>query len=138
MASKYPLVLNGTQIEELQSADTLTGLTGYPLLASAQTFTASQRGTTTTDNDLSFDMNVTNNFSCTPTGTGTLTFTNITAGQSGYVFLNNSGGYAISKDSAVKASATFLTTISTAGAYLISYFSPDGTSVYVTSSGVLS
>jgi hypothetical protein len=102
------------------------------------TFTDSQRGTTTTDNDLSFDMNVTNNFSCTPTGTGTLTFTNITAGQSGYVFLDNTGGYAISKDSAVKAGATFLTTVSTAGEYLISYFSPDGTSVYVTSSGVLS
>ncbi len=39
----------------------------------AQTFTASQRGTVTTDNDGSFDMNVTNNFKCTPTGSITLT-----------------------------------------------------------------
>ena len=30
----------------------------------AQTFTASQRGTITTDNDLSFDQNATNNFNC--------------------------------------------------------------------------
>lgn len=102
------------------------------------TFTDAQRGSVTSDNDLSFDMAVGNNFSCTPTGAGTLTFTNITSGQSGYVFLNNSGGYAISKASSVKAGASFLTTISAAGAYMISYFSPDGTNVYVTSSGVLS
>jgi len=51
----------------------------------AQTFTASQRGTVTTDNDGSFSMNATNNFKCTPTGNFTLTFTNITAGQSGFI-----------------------------------------------------
>ena len=62
----------------------------------AQTFTASQRGTVTTDNDLSFDMNATNFFKCTPTGNGTLTFTNITAGQSGNIWLDNSGGHTIS------------------------------------------
>jgi hypothetical protein len=60
-----------------------------------QTFTKSQRGTITTDNDGSFDQSVTNNFKCTPTGTFTLTFTNPTSGQSGYVILDNSGGYAV-------------------------------------------
>ena len=103
----------------------------------AQTFTASQRGTQTTDNDLSFDLNVTNNFICTPAATGTLTFTNLAAGQSGYVLLINTGGYSISKAASVKAGATFLTTVSTAGTYLISYLS-NGTSVYVTASGALS
>lgn len=101
-----------------------------------QTFTTSQRGTVTTDNDLSFDMNVTNNFKCTPTGTGALTFTNITAGQSGYVLLVNSGGYAITAAATTKVGASTLSTISAAGTYLLSYMS-DGTNVYVTASGAL-
>lgn len=102
----------------------------------AQTFTASQRGTVTTDNDLSFNMATTNNFKCTPTGTGSLTFTNITAGQSGFILLVNSGGYTISAAATTKVSTTALATISAAGTYLLSYFS-DGTNVYVVNSGAL-
>lgn len=101
-----------------------------------QTFTLSQRGTVTTDNDGSFDMNVTNNFKCTPTGTFALTFTNITAGQSGYVLLVNTGGYAVTAAATTKVGTTALTTISAAGTYLLSYWS-DGTNVYVTNSGAL-
>ena len=97
----------------------------------AQTYTASQRGTVTTDNDLSFDQSVTNNFSCTPSAGGTLTFTNHTAGQSGYVLLDNSSGYAITAAATTKITATDLTTISTAGVYLISYFD-NGTNAYLT------
>lgn len=103
----------------------------------ANTFTDPQRGTVTTDNDLSFDLGVTNNFKCTPTGTGTLTFTNLVSGQSGFVLLDNSGGYAISAAATTKVSATALSTISAAGVYLLSYFT-DGTSVYVVNSGALS
>tara|TARA_B100000686_G_C16796272_1_gene982590 strand:+ start:458 stop:2053 length:1596 start_codon:yes stop_codon:yes gene_type:complete len=101
----------------------------------AQTFTISQRGTLTTDNDLSFDLNATNNFSCTPAGTGTLTFTNITAGQSGNILLINSGGHAISLHTNTKGDANLATTISTAGTYWISYFS-NGTDVYCVTSAV--
>ena len=96
----------------------------------AQTFTASQRGTVTTDNDLSFDMNVTNFFKCTPAANGTLTFTNITAGQSGNIWLDNSGGYTISAASSTYIASADLTTISTAGVYFLSYYS-DGTNVMV-------
>lgn len=103
----------------------------------AQTFTASQRGTLTTDNDGSFDLNVTNNFVCTPTGTFTLTFTNITSGQSGYILLVNTGGYAVSAAATTKVGASFLTGVSAAGTYLISYLS-NGTNVYCTASGALS
>ncbi len=103
----------------------------------AQTFTLSQRGTVTTDNDGSFDMNVTNNFKCTPTGTFALTFTNITAGQSGYILLVNTGGYAVTAAATTKVGASFLTGVSAAGTYLISYLS-DGTNVYCTASGALS
>lgn len=114
-----------------------TAGTDYAGISNAQTFTGSQRGTVTSDNDLSFDMNVTNNFSCTPAGTGALTFTNITAGQSGYVLLDNSGGYAITAAATTKVDSNFLTTVSTAGVYLISYMS-NGTNVYCTTSGALS
>ena len=102
-----------------------------------QTFTLSQRGTVTTDNDGSFDMSVTNNFSCTPSGTFALTFTNITAGQSGYVLLINTGGHAVTAAATTKVGTTFLTGVSAAGTYLLSYFS-NGTNVYVTASGALS
>jgi hypothetical protein len=101
-----------------------------------QTFTVSQRGSITTDNDLSFDLSATNNFTCTPTGTGTLTFTNHTAGQSGYVLLINTGGYAISAAATTKVTAALLATISTAGTYLISYYD-NGTNAYCTASGAL-
>jgi hypothetical protein len=199
MASRYPLVLNGTTIQELQTGDTVAslvigtdvqaydaelqaiaglssnglvartssstaaartitgttnvisvtngdGVSGNPTLDvgslvaktdTAKTFTASQRGTVTTDNDGSFDMSVTNNFKCTPTGTFALTFTNITAGQSGYILLVNSGGYAVTAASTTKVGTSFLTTVSAAGTYLISYLS-DGTNVYCTASGALS
>ena len=100
-----------------------------------QTFTLSQRGTITTDNDLSFDLNVTNNFKSTPSGTGTLTFTNHTAGQSGNILLINSGGHAISLAATTKGDANLATTISTAGTYWLSYYD-DGTNAYVVTSAV--
>ena len=157
MATRYGLVLNGTTIQELQSGDTIIGLTSstalqkgdgstgitaasagtdYAAPGTAATFTASQRGTVTTDNDGSFDMNVTNNFSCTPSGTFALTFTNITAGQSGYVLLINTGGHAVTAAATTKVNTTFLTTVSVAGTYLLSYFS-NGTNVYVTTGGAM-
>ena len=157
MATRYGLVLNGTTIEELQSGDTIIGLTSstalqkgdgstgitaasagtdYAAPGTAATFTASQRGTVTTDNDGSFDMNVTNNFSCTPSGTFALTFTNITAGQSGYVLLINTGGHAVTAAATTKVNTSFLTTVSAAGTYLLSYFS-NGTNVYVTTGGAM-
>jgi len=103
----------------------------------AQTYTASQRGTVTTDNDMSFDMSATNNFTATPTGSATLTFTNITAGQSGNIYVNNSGGYAISAAATTLISSTDLTKLSTAGAYWVSYYSADGTNVSVAVSPAL-
>jgi hypothetical protein len=81
-------------------------------------------------------MNVTNNFKCTPTGTFALTFTNITAGQSGYVLLVNTGGYSVTAAATTKVGTTALTTISTAGTYLLSYWT-DGTNVYVTTGGAM-
>ena len=103
-----------------------------------QAWTGAQRGTPTTDNDLSFDMNDANNFVCTPTGGGTLTFTNITSGQSGNIYLVNGSNYTIAKASHVKCSDTTLDTISATGEYWLSYYSPDGTNVLVAFAGDLS
>jgi hypothetical protein len=116
------------------TASTGLGLIGTAFsldLANDQTWTGSQRGYITVDADLSFDQNAGNNFSCTPTATGTLTFSNHTAGQSGYVLLDNSGGHAITAAGTTKINATDLATISTAGVYLVSYFD-NGTNAYLT------
>ena len=104
--------------------------------SSAQTFTAPQRGSVLVDNDLSFDLNVSNNFKCTTINVGTITFTNLIAGQSGYIVFDNLAGYAISKDSNVNAGLAFLSSISQSGKYLISYFC-DGTNTILTASGAL-
>lgn len=103
----------------------------------ATTISGAGRAAITTDNDLSFNMNVASNFSCTPSGTGALTFTNIASGQSGFILLINTGGHAITAAATTKVGAGMLSTISTAGTYLLSYFS-NGTNVFVTNSGALS
>ena len=134
LTASNTLTLAGTDSTTMTFPATSSTVAGLSIL---ETFTASQRGTVTTDNDGSFDMNVTNNFSCTPSGTFALTFTNITAGQSGYVLLINTGGHAVTAAATTKVGATFLTGVSAAGTYLLSYFS-NGTNVYVTASGALS
>jgi collagen type I/II/III/V/XI/XXIV/XXVII alpha len=129
----------GTAVQKADGSGGLTAATAgtdYVAVGTASTFTTPQRGAITTDNDLSFNLSAGNNFTCTPTGTGTLTFTNHTAGQSGYVLLINTGGYAISADATTKVTATLLATISTAGTYLISYYD-NGTNAYLTASGAL-
>lgn len=97
---------------------------------SGVTVTGRATGTLTTDNDLSFDMNASNQFKCTPTTTAALTFTNITAGQSGNIWLDNSAGVVISAAASTYIASADLTTISTAGVYFLSYYS-DGTNVMV-------
>jgi len=133
LTASNSLTLAGTDATTMTFPATSATVAGLSIL---ETFTASQRGTVTTDNDGSFDMNVTNNFKCTPTATFALTFTNITAGQSGYVLLVNTGGYTVTAAATTKVNTTFLTTVSAAGTYLLSYFT-DGTNVYVTTGGIM-
>lgn len=112
--------------------------TGDVTTNTAQTLTGAKRGAVTAANTASFDMSAGNNFSCTPTGTVTLTFTNITAGQSGFITLVNGSNYTIAKAAAVKVATGVLTALSATGTYELSYHSPDGTNVYLTASGALS
>ena len=114
----------------------ISGSAGIAQLAVAATFTTPQRGTVTPANTAAFDQSVTNNFQCTPAATVSLTFSNHTSGQSGYVLLINTGGYAITAAATTKLGSTTLATISIAGTYLLSYFD-NGTNAYVTASGIL-
>jgi len=102
---------------------------------SSTRWTGNAASTTVTDNDGSFDMDGGNNFKCTPSGNFTLTFTNITDGQSGFILLVNSGGHTVSAASTSKVDANLLATVSTAGTYLLGYFS-DGTNAYLTNSAI--
>lgn len=111
-------------------------LAGTQTVTGIKTFSAPARGTQTTDDDGSFDLSVTNNFKCTPAGNITLTFTNPAAGQSGNVYLDNSGGHTVSKISTTKIAAADLTTISAAGLYWLSYYT-DGTNILVSTTKAL-
>lgn len=95
------------------------------------------RNSSLVDNDLSLDLAARNNFKCTPTGTGTLAFTNLVDGQSGTIMLVNTANYAIAKAAYIKSDPTFTATISASGTFRISYYC-DGTNVYCSTTGGLS
>jgi len=131
-AGTEELIVNaGGTSKKLQIDNLPSGLD----LTADQSWTGSQRSTAVTDNDGSFDMDGGNNFKCTPSGDFTLTFTNITDGQSGFILLVNSGGHTVSAHANSKVDANLLATVTTAGTYLISYFS-DGTNAYLTNSAI--
>ena len=110
---------------------------GDAVLSADQSWSGSQRGTpqTITEGTL-IDLNTGNNFLYTPAAADELSFTNETTGQSGFIKLINPSGYTISLGSEVKAVSTFATDVTTAGTYLVTYFS-DGTNVYVSASAIL-
>ena len=116
---------------------------GDAVLSADQSWTGSQRATPVTDNDGSYDLDAGQNFITTPSGATALTFTtggtNMSSesslGQSGFIKLINTGGETISIGAAAKADANLATTVTTAGTYLLSYFS-DGTDVWLTNSAI--
>ena len=97
-------------------------------------------GHVTTDNDGNFDLQVGNDFQCTPTGNFTLTFSNPAAGQSGNVLLINSGGHTVSAHASVAINADVLTALATAGTYHLAYYcsaSSGNNTIAVSASGAL-
>ena len=92
MAAKYPLVLSGTTIQELQSGDTING---YAQSGATNTFTGAQIGSITTLTDgatITPDFAVNNSFTVTLGGNRTLANpTNLVAGQSGVFIINQDG-----------------------------------------------
>jgi len=109
---------------------------GTQVISGGSTFSGAAKGTLVTDNDGSFDMTAGNNFTCTPTGSITLTFTNITSGQSGNILLVNGSNYTVSAHANTKVGTGVLTALSATGTYWVSYFS-NGTNVYISATGAL-
>lgn len=102
-----------------------------------QQFTKAQRGAITVDNTGVFDLNLTNNFKCTPAGSILLTFTDLVSGQSGNIIFVNNANYSVTKDTMVKSGSNFLTDISKTGIYIL-YYLCDGLNVYISNSEILS
>jgi len=126
----WPIGISGTAA----NSTNLGGVAGsaFAQLAVDQAWTGSQRGEPVTDNDLSFDLLLGNNFTCSYTGAGTLTFTNraSTAGQSGWIKFVQSGSGTVAAAANSKITAANLTRLGAAGTYVGSYYC-DGTDVYV-------
>lgn len=132
-ASDGYLQVDGADIVNLSSTG-MSASTGKTITANAVDPTAAYRGTVLTDNDLSFDLSARNNFYSAPTGSGTITFTNIPDGQSGFILLSNPSGYTMSAHTNTKIAAADLTKITTAGTYRLDYASYGG-NVYISVSG---
>lgn len=130
--------------EKLQASDIGSTVQAYDAATAKtnqdQQYTKPQRTTPLTDNDLSFDIGSggAQDFVCTPTAGGTLTFTNIRAGAKGEILLVNNSNYVIAKAATVKCPASMLATISATGRYRLAYSSLDGTNVDITNSAALS
>ena len=82
-----------------------------------------------------FDLALGHNFTCTPTGSITLTFSGITGrgGKSGTIMLVNSSNYSVSKAATTKSDGNFTTNVSASGTYRLTYYC-DGTNVYINTS----
>jgi hypothetical protein len=123
-------------------ADVLSIATGTTILTVSNDVNVVGRatGTVTTDNDGVFDISVSNNFLCTPSGDFTLTFNNPAAGQSGNVLLINSGGHTVAAHASVAINAAALTAIATAGTYHLTYYcsaASGNNTIAVSASGAL-
>ena len=68
------------------------------------------------------DLEISNNWNYTPGGADQIELDNFKQGQSGTIFLDNSGGHAISVDSTILINAATLTAIGVAGKYMLTYF----------------
>ena len=79
-------------------------------------------GTQTADNDGNFDLTVSNFWTFTPDGDDTITLTNPAVGQSGIIYLDNSGGHDLSAHASIAINADVLSALDTAGKYMLSYY----------------
>jgi hypothetical protein len=95
-------LVNSSALGTAAAQNTGTSGANVPLMDGDNTWSGSQRGAITTDNDGSFDQNAANNFFCTTAGSTTLTFTNHTAGQSGLILFVNASNHAVSAAATTK------------------------------------
>ena len=97
-------------------------VTGDVAIGDDVTVTGRASGTVTTNTNGEMDLSVSNHFNYTPSNTDEIVLSNFVAGQSGTIFLDNSGGHSLSVDGPILINADQLTAIQTAGKYMLSYF----------------
>lgn len=101
------------------------------------TMTGPVRDTPNTANTGAINFSNGNNFNITPAGAITITFTNITSGQSGYLFVDNAGGHTIGFAAAAIFVGGTVPALGT-GQHILGYYAPNGTDVIVTAGEDLS
>jgi hypothetical protein len=95
------------------------------------TFTKPQRTSIAMANTGVFDLDVSNDFTCTPSASVTFDFSNIAnaAGQGGNIIFKNTSDYAVTVTNGnIKIPSVFEADLSSTGTYLLSYYC-DGTDV---------
>jgi hypothetical protein len=97
---------------------------------SSKSKTIAEFGNIIIANDGTIDSSASDNFTITPTGATTLTFTNISAMQSGTMYIDNTGDFAITGDANVNIDPALLTEISLTGTHWLEYYT-DGTTVHI-------
>ena len=108
-------------------------ISGYAALATAQTFTAAQRGSVSALTDgatITPDFAVANNFSVTLGGSRTLANpTNLTAGQSGTIVITNGGAYTLAFGSYWKFAGGTAPTLTASATDVIAYYVESATRI---------
>jgi len=132
MAAKYPLVLSGTTIQELQSGDTANLPSGQPLTNPAVTNYTETAFTANSSTAITLALTNGTVQIITLTGTATITMPTATAGKSFILFLKQDGtGSRTVTWSTVKwPGGTAPTITSTASRQDIYSFFADGTNWY--------
>ena len=115
---------NDVTIKNDADADVLSIATGTTILTINDDVKVVGRayGTATTNTNGQMDLEISNNWNYTPGGTDEIELDNFKQGQSGTIFLDNSGGHTLSVDSTILINATTLTAIGAAGKYMLTYF----------------
>ena len=137
MTARYPLVIAGTQIEELQSGDTVTLPSGNPLTNPTVTNYTETAYTANTSTAITVSLTNGTVQILTLTGNATITMPAAAAGKSFIIILRQdaTGSRTVTWSTVNWPSATAPTVTSTASKQDIYSFFSDGTSWYGTTIG---
>lgn len=136
MTARYPLVIQGTQIEELQSGDTVTLPSGNPLTNPTVTNYTETAYTANTSTAITVSLTNGTVQILTLTGNATITMPAVGAGKSFIIMLKTgAGGYTTTWSTVSWPSGTAPTVTSTASKTDIFSFFSDGTSWFGTTIG---
>ena len=126
MTARYPLVLNGTTIQELQSGDSLNGLSYLELAGGALTGGLREAKVAVSASDI--DITTGNYFSKTISGTTTFTVSNVpTTGTAASFILDltNGGSATVNWWSNVKWAGGTSPTLTSSGRDVLGFFTYD-------------